>query len=167
MTVSRVGFSAFPFWCLLLVEKSPLFDSLACGTVLEHASQSRLSESDLADRIDCVQGRIPRRRSGALDRPDQAPHRSLVLLRANNSSTGWPGSSGSSEPHPKPRMGPFSVAIGACGRFGGPISKHGFQEMVPFSQLGLPFASQKTHESLKNTKNPLKHPMDRPNIHVV
>ena len=126
-----------------------LFDSLACGTVLNMLSQSRLSESDLADRIDCEQGRIPRGRSGTLDRADHGPHRSLVLLERTTVLQG--GLVALVLSHPKPRMGPLRSQWAPVGGSGAQLPNMSSNRRALFLSLASLLAVKK-HESLKNTK---------------
>ena len=59
-----------------------------------------------------------------------------------------------------------SVKMGSSGAFKGQISKHWFPEMGPFSWLGPSLLGVKKMK-LGKEGNHSKHPMGRPNIHVV
>ena len=65
-----------------------------------------------------------------------------------------------------PFWGPFSVGMGTSGRSGGSKFRRGTLISIPFLGLGPPFSEKKTLKC-EHSKNLMKHPVNRPKMHVV
>ena len=144
------AFQLSPFLCLLLVEKRPLMDSLACGTV-----PNMLHSPDFRSRtlqIALIVCRAVYLVDEAVPWTAQIMHLTEVCsFESELQFYRWLGSSGPLNPIANPEWAPLRSQWAPVGRSGAQFRNIGSRQWSLLLSLASLLAVKK-HESLKNTK---------------